>query len=128
MSGKPPDNLPSEVSILKTKAAAKKGLNVTPEKTEVVWPKPEFGPGTKIQFVTDEGQEAKGFVVAAGSMFPLGAAIPAKHTLQHGLYLPPGSMLPGGALVPIHQRMVSVQPIETKKSLPGPAEPVCSIQ
>lgn len=42
MSGKPPDNLPSEVSILKTKAAAKKGLNVTPEKTEVVWPKPEF--------------------------------------------------------------------------------------
>lgn len=42
MSGKPPENLASEVSILKTKAAAKKGLNATPEKTEVVWPKPEF--------------------------------------------------------------------------------------
>lgn len=35
----------------------------------------EQGPGTKIQFVTDEGQEAKGFVVAAGSMFPLGSVL-----------------------------------------------------
>lgn len=35
-------NLPSDVSILKTKAAAKKGLNVSPERTEVVWPRPEF--------------------------------------------------------------------------------------
>jgi hypothetical protein len=35
-------NTASEVSILKTKAAAKKGLNITPERTEVVWPKPEF--------------------------------------------------------------------------------------
>lgn len=32
----------SEVSILKTKAAAKKGLGTTVEKTEVIWPKPQF--------------------------------------------------------------------------------------
>ena len=35
-------NLDSEVNILKTKAAAKKGLNVTPAETETIWPKPEF--------------------------------------------------------------------------------------
>jgi hypothetical protein len=34
--------LPSEVSILKTKAAAKKGTGVDPEGTEVTWPKPQF--------------------------------------------------------------------------------------
>lgn len=32
----------SEVKILKTKAAAKKGLGVTPGETESVWPKPEL--------------------------------------------------------------------------------------
>jgi hypothetical protein len=32
----------SEVKILKTKAAAKKGLGVAPGETESVWPKPEF--------------------------------------------------------------------------------------
>jgi hypothetical protein len=33
-------NLPSEVRILKTREAAKKGTGT--EETEVTWPKPEF--------------------------------------------------------------------------------------
>jgi hypothetical protein len=35
-------NLPSDVSILKTKEAAKHGLDASVGETEVVWPKPEF--------------------------------------------------------------------------------------
>jgi hypothetical protein len=35
-------NLDSEVKILKTKAAAKKGLDARPGETETIWPKPEF--------------------------------------------------------------------------------------
>jgi len=35
-------NLDSEVKILKTKAAAKKGLRAAPSETETIWPKPEF--------------------------------------------------------------------------------------
>ena len=41
-SAKPATNMASEVSILKTKAAAKKGLKVSPQEAETVWPKPEF--------------------------------------------------------------------------------------
>ena len=35
-------NIDAEVKVLKTKAAAKKGLGATPSETETVWPKPEF--------------------------------------------------------------------------------------
>jgi hypothetical protein len=35
---------------------------------------------------------------------------------------------PDGVLCPIHARMVSVQPIETKKPPAAPSEPVCLIQ
>ena len=34
--------LPSQVDILKTDAAAKKGLGVKSKDTEAVWPKPQF--------------------------------------------------------------------------------------
>ncbi|RSH91358.1 hypothetical protein EHS25_009657 [Saitozyma podzolica] len=133
-------NLPSEVKILKTREAAKKGTGG--EETEVIWPKPEFGPSTTIDNVTDKAK-AEGFIVPAGSMFPLislldrtrsfsadlnyGAAIP-RSTLMHGAYFPPGTMFPQGVLVPIHARMVSVQPIQTFKPKAPPPEPVCCVQ
>ena len=41
-SGKPAANIASEVSVLKTKAAAKKGLGTVPSDTETIWPKPEW--------------------------------------------------------------------------------------
>ncbi|GFZ43943.1 hypothetical protein JCM24511_01663 [Saitozyma sp. JCM 24511] len=130
-------NLPSDVSLLKTKEAAKRGLDASVGQTEVVWPKPEFlirnivllqGPSTTIEFVTKEGKGMSGFILPAGSMFSLGAAIPAKTVLQYGAYFPPGTMFPDGVLCPIHARMVSVQPIETKKPPAAPSEPVCLIQ
>jgi hypothetical protein len=34
--------IPSQVDILKTDAAAKKGLGVKAKDTEAVWPKPQF--------------------------------------------------------------------------------------
>lgn len=34
--------LPSQVDILKTDAAAKKGLGVKAKDTEAIWPKPQF--------------------------------------------------------------------------------------
>ena len=42
MSSKPATNMASEVTVLKTKAAAKRGLKSLPEETETIWPKPEF--------------------------------------------------------------------------------------
>jgi hypothetical protein len=53
----------------------------------------EQGASTKIEFVTKAGKEASGFTLPAGSMFPLGCAIPNHTTLQHGMYFPPGSMV-----------------------------------
>ncbi|ORY31007.1 hypothetical protein BCR39DRAFT_593536 [Naematelia encephala] len=120
--------MPSEVNILKTKAAAKRGPGAKNEKdTETVWPKPEFGPSTTIDHITKQGKTADGFIIPAGSMFPLGCAIPNHTVLQHGMYFPPGTMFPDGVLVPIHARMVSVQPIATPKPKPPPSEPVCII-
>lgn len=81
--------MPSEVSILKTRAAAKKGLGKGVGGTETVWPKPEFvsyfppacfkqyflhrpdgpcdkGPGTTIDWMTREGRTADGFIIPAG--------------------------------------------------------------
>jgi len=127
MSAKPAPNLPSEVTILKTKAAAKKGPGAVPGDTETTWPKPEFGPSTTIDFITKEGQTADGFIIPAGSMFPLGCAIPNHTVLQYGMYFPPGTMFPDGVLVPIHARMVSVQPIETKSPEAMFTESVCAI-
>jgi hypothetical protein len=65
------------------------------------------GPSTTIDNVTDKAK-AEGFIVPAGSMFPLislldrtrsfsadlnyGAAIP-RSTLMHGAYFPPGTMV-----------------------------------
>jgi hypothetical protein len=57
-----------------------------------------------IDNVTKEGKTASGYIVAAGSMFVLGAAIP-NHTgrcrtitltltvLEYGAYFPPGTMV-----------------------------------
>lgn len=42
MSARPATNIASEVHVLKTKAAIKRGLKTTPEQTETIWPKPEF--------------------------------------------------------------------------------------
>lgn len=42
---------------------------------------------------------AEGFIVPAGSMFPLGCAIPAHTVLQYGMYFPPGTMVSGGNLL-----------------------------
>ncbi|KAK6905246.1 hypothetical protein I204_08097 [Kwoniella mangroviensis CBS 8886] len=117
--------MPSEVNILKTKAANKKGpgsLDV-----ETVWPKPEFGPSTTIDNITKEGKTVTEFIVPAGSMFTLGAALPNHTVLKWGAYFPPGTMFPDGVLVPIHARMVSVQPLKTVVPPPAPSEPVCII-
>jgi hypothetical protein len=109
MSSQPkPAPIASEVEIFKTKAAAKRGVGAIDGQTETIWPKPEFvgyshsipeyradreGASTKIEFVTKAGKEASGFTLPAGSMFPLGCAIPNHTTLQHGMYFPPGSMV-----------------------------------
>jgi hypothetical protein len=113
MSSQPkPAPIASEVEIFKTKAAAKRGVGAIDGLTETIWPKPEFvrhlpcpsrlahnveadekGASTKIEFVTKAGKEASGFTLPAGSMFPLGCAIPNHTTLQHGMYFPPGSMV-----------------------------------
>ena len=71
---------------------------------------PRQGASTLIDNVTKEGKKADGFIVPAGSMFPLGCAIP-NHTvshydsctlslmsdgaqvLQYGAYFPPGTMV-----------------------------------
>jgi len=43
MSSKPaPAPIASEVDILKTKAAAKRGVGALDGQTETIWPKPEF--------------------------------------------------------------------------------------
>ncbi|UOH83709.1 hypothetical protein LQV05_006444 [Cryptococcus neoformans] len=116
--------MPSEVDILKTKAANKKGAGS--EEVETVWPKPEFGASTALDNVTSAGKTITEYIVPAGSMFTLGAALPkiddedaflsSSHTvLKWGAYFPPGTMFPDGVLVPIHARMVSVQPLETPK-------------
>ncbi|KAK8845582.1 hypothetical protein IAR55_006298 [Kwoniella newhampshirensis] len=117
--------MPSEVNILTTKTANKKGPGS--EQVETVWPKPEFGPSTMIDNVTKEGKTFSEFVVPAGSMFALGAAIPNHTVLKWGAYFPPGTMFPDGVLVPIHARMVSVQPLETPEPTPPPPEAVCAI-
>jgi hypothetical protein len=124
MSSQKPEPIASEVDILKTKAAAKRGVGAVDGKTETIWPKPEFvcplfadsctskisdahatisllssreadeqGASTKIEYITKAGKEASGFTIPAGSMFPLGCAIPNHTTLQHGMYFPPGSMV-----------------------------------
>jgi hypothetical protein len=114
MSSQPkPAPIASEVEIFKTKAAAKRGVGAIDGRTETIWPKPEFvclllpsklicflqttangqGASTKIEFVTKAGKEASGFTLPAGSVFPLGCAIPNHTTLQHGMYFPPGSMV-----------------------------------
>jgi hypothetical protein len=108
MSSGKPAPIASQVDILKTKAAAKRGAGAIDGQTETIWPKPEFvrpphpssidqaeeqGASTKIEFVTKAGKEASGFTLPAGSMFPLGCAIPNHTTLQHGMYFPPGSMV-----------------------------------
>ncbi|WWD22531.1 hypothetical protein CI109_107024 [Kwoniella shandongensis] len=117
--------MPSEVNILKTKAANKKGPGS--ENVETVWPKPEFGESTIIDNVTKEGKTITEFVVPAGSMFALGAALPNHTVLKWGAYFPPGTMFPDGVLVPIHARMVSVQPLKTTTPPPPPVEAVCTI-
>ncbi|KAK1926299.1 hypothetical protein DB88DRAFT_157884 [Papiliotrema laurentii] len=127
MSARPATNIASEVSVLQTKAAAKKGLGVTPAETETTWPKPEWGDSMQIDNVTLAGRKADGFIIPAGSMFPLGCAIPNHTVLRHGMYFPPGTMFPDGVLVPIHARMVSVQPIKTKQAAQPPPEAVCLI-
>ncbi|WWC66810.1 uncharacterized protein I206_100717 [Kwoniella pini CBS 10737] len=118
-------NMPSEVNILKTKAANKKGQNSLD--VETVWPKPEFGPSTTIDNITKEGKTINEFIVPAGSMFSLGAALPNHTSLKWGAYFPPGTMFPDGVLVPIHARMVSVQPIKTIDPMKAPADPACVI-
>ncbi|WVQ91577.1 hypothetical protein IAS59_005377 [Cryptococcus gattii] len=104
----------SEVDILKTKAANKKGAGS--EEVETVWPKPEFGASTALDNVTSAGKTITEYIVPAGSMFTLGAALPNHTVLKWGAYFPPGTMFPDGVLVPIHARMVSVQPLETPKN------------
>ncbi|AAW46086.1 hypothetical protein CNK00340 [Cryptococcus deneoformans JEC21] len=108
----------SEVDILKTKAANKKGAGS--EEVETVWPKPEFITlylaNTALDNVTLAGKTITEYIVPAGSMFTLGAALPNHTVLKWGAYFPPGTMFPDGVLVPIHARMVSVQPLETPKN------------
>ncbi|WVQ93567.1 hypothetical protein IAU59_000642 [Kwoniella sp. CBS 9459] len=115
----------SEVNILKTKAANKKGPGS--EDVETVWPKPEFGASTTIDNVTGDTKTITEFVVPAGSMFSLGAAMPNHTVLKWGAYFPPGTMFPDGVLVPIHARMVSVQPLKTSTPPKAAPEPVCII-
>ncbi|KAH8078327.1 hypothetical protein HD553DRAFT_260599, partial [Filobasidium floriforme] len=83
------------------------------DQTVPFWPEPEFGDKTEIKNVN--AKTCKGTWVAAGTMFPLGMAIPSNTVLHYGMYLPPGTMLPDGCLVPIHARMVSVVPLPTAK-------------
>ncbi|KAJ9099122.1 hypothetical protein QFC21_004001 [Naganishia friedmannii] len=110
-------------------------------KTETVWPEPEFRlarertsqlinldvPGTqgeRTEIKNVNGKTCRGTILAAGTMLPLGMAIPSETVLPYGMYLPPGTMLPDGALVPIHTRMVSVVPLPTKKKERGEPEDV----
>ncbi|WVR03594.1 hypothetical protein IAU60_000586 [Kwoniella sp. DSM 27419] len=123
MSKVPP--MPSEVNILKTQAANKKGPGSV--EVETTWPKPEFGASTTIDNITKEGKTITEFIVPAGSMFSLGAALPNHTVLKWGAYFPPGTMFPDGVLVPIHARMVSVQPLKTPPEVPPPSEAVCVI-
>jgi hypothetical protein len=80
----------------------------------------------QIDNITKSGKEADEFIIPAGSIFPLGCAIPNNMVLQYGAYFPPGTMVsfdnhlptpiasfgidsayfPDGVLVPIHARMV----------------------
>ncbi|TYJ51492.1 hypothetical protein B9479_007939 [Cryptococcus floricola] len=96
---------PSEVKILKQNAANSKGAGGS--NVETVWPKPVFDANTALN---DTGTGFGEYVVPAGSMFTLGAAMPNHTVLKWGAYFPPGTMFPDGVLVPIHARMVSVQP------------------
>ncbi|XAO26670.1 hypothetical protein I312_105509 [Cryptococcus bacillisporus CA1280] len=97
--------MPSEISVLKTKAASQKGAGGT--NVQAVWPVPKFGASTTLN---DPGGDFGEYVVPAGSMFTLGAALPNHTVLKWGAYFPPGTMFPDGVLVLIHARMVSVQP------------------
>lgn len=47
----------------------------------------------QIDNITKSGKEADGFIIPAGSMFPLGCAIPNNTVLQYGAYFPPGTMV-----------------------------------
>ncbi|ODN96289.1 hypothetical protein I350_08306 [Cryptococcus amylolentus CBS 6273] len=72
MSKAPP--MASEVDILKSKAANKKGAGS--DSVETTWPKVEFGASTEIDNVTKETKTRAEYIVPAGSMFSLGAALP----------------------------------------------------
>ena len=56
--------------------------------TEPFWPVPEFGNKTDIKNVNEK--TCQGTWVAAGTMFPLGMAIPSGTVCKYGMYLPPG--------------------------------------
>ncbi|KIR57589.1 hypothetical protein I314_06621 [Cryptococcus bacillisporus CA1873] len=63
--------MPSEISVLKTKAASQKGAGGT--NVQAVWLVPKFGASTTLN---DPGGDFGEYVVPAGSMFTLGAALP----------------------------------------------------
>ncbi|AFR94150.1 hypothetical protein C343_02221 [Cryptococcus neoformans C23] len=63
--------MPSETSILKTKAAAQRGTGGA--NVQTVWPVPKFGANTMLN---DSGGGFGEYVVPAGSMFTLGTALP----------------------------------------------------
>ncbi|KAE8543259.1 hypothetical protein D1P53_000749 [Cryptococcus gattii VGV] len=116
--------MPSEISVLKTKAASQKGTGVT--NVQTVWPVPKFSASTTLN---DSGGGFEKYVVhLREACSPLGAALPNHTVLKWGAYFPPGTMVgtlifnedgqgkfadrgvviikfPDGVLVPIHARM-----------------------
>ncbi|RSH90719.1 hypothetical protein EHS25_009894 [Saitozyma podzolica] len=92
------------------------------------WANVEFDGDACLKNVTKAGKEKDGFFAPAGTMLPLGAALPQMTVLKYGGYFPAGTSFPGGVMIPLHARMVNILPQET--TVPGstPEESLCVVQ
>ncbi|EIW67772.1 hypothetical protein TREMEDRAFT_64365 [Tremella mesenterica DSM 1558] len=93
------------------------------------WAVIEFDDDACLMNVTKAGKEKDGYYAPAGTILPLGAALPKMTVLKYGGFFPPGTSFPGGVLVPLHARMVNILPQKTKPDgVKLPEESICSIQ
>jgi len=93
------------------------------------WGNVEFDDDACLKNVTGAGKAADGYFVPAGTILPLGAALPQMTVLKYGGYFPAGTSFPSGVLIPMQARMVNILPQETKeKEKPKKREDRCVVQ
>ncbi|KAK1927978.1 hypothetical protein DB88DRAFT_508035 [Papiliotrema laurentii] len=92
------------------------------------WAHVEFDGDACLKNNSKMGKAAEGFFVPAGSILPLGAALPDMTVLKYGGYFPAGTSFQGGVMIPLHARMVNILPEETKDPKTVLEETLCVVQ